>query len=249
MLSMVYCEMLKLKRSKILLLSILGVMTTPFMLFVEGIQQHMEHPEQEITLSTVYSNSMLYVMVLINMMIYVTITAYLFSREYSENTWKTILPTPVPRSLILTAKFLTLLGWVLLLTVVTWLGVTILFMVFHFTIGLSEVNAAAMWTWFLRFLLGNGLVFLTLTPFAYFAERSKGLVTPMILSAVIVMGNAALCNQRFGALFPWTATYLLVMKRISETGYPALLAASLIAIIFLTGVAATYIYFIKEDLK
>ena len=246
---MIYCEILKLKRSRILLLSILGVMTTPFMLFVEVIQQHMEHPEQKVTLSAVYSNSMLYVMALINMMIYVTITAYLFSREYSENTWKTILPTPIPRIQILTAKFLTLLAWVLLLTIVTWLGVTVLFMILHFTIGLLEVNATVIWTWLLRFLLGNVLVFLTLTPFAYFAERSKGLVTPMILSAVVVMGNAALCNQRFGALFPWTATYLLVMKRISETGYPVLLAASLIVILFLAGLVATYAYFIREDLK
>ena len=246
---MIYCEMLKLKRSRILLLSILGVMTTPFMLFVEVIQQHMEHPEQKVALSAVYSNSMLYVMALINMMIYVTITAYLFSREYSENTWKTILPTPVPRSLILTAKFLTLLGWVLPLTIVTWLGVTILFMALHFAIGLTGVNVTVIWTWLLRFLLGNGLVFLTLTPFAYFAEQTKGLVTPMILSAVVVMGNAALCNQRFGALFPWIATYLLVMERISETGYPAILAASLIVIIFLIGLVSTYIYFIKEDLK
>jgi hypothetical protein len=42
----------------------------------------------------------------------------------------------------------------------------------------------------------------------------------MIGSAVIVMGSAALSNQEWGALYPWTATYFLVQGKIQGTGYP-----------------------------
>ena len=65
-------------------------MATPVMLFIESIRIHFEHPEQVFTLADVYDNSLLYMMLLTNVMIYIAITAYLFSREYTEKTFKTI---------------------------------------------------------------------------------------------------------------------------------------------------------------
>lgn len=106
LLNLVYCELLKLKRSKMLFISMLGVMATPCMLLIEALQTHFKHPEQHFTLANIYSNSLLYTMLLINMMIYVAITAYLFSREYTENSLKTILPIPVSRKAFVAGSLL-----------------------------------------------------------------------------------------------------------------------------------------------
>lgn len=46
-----------------------------------------------------------------------------------------------------------------------------------------------------------------ITPFAFVVEKTKGFVAAVIVSAVIVMVSAALCNQDFGALYPWTAAF------------------------------------------
>ena len=56
-------------------------------------------------MSDIYSDSVLYIMLLVNIMIYVAIAAYLFSREYTESTLKTILPIPISRTKLLIGKF------------------------------------------------------------------------------------------------------------------------------------------------
>ena len=71
----------------------------------------------------------------------------------------------------------------------------------------------------------------------------------MIGSAVIVMGSAALSNQEWGALYPWTATYFLVQGKLQSTGYPTLLSVSIIILVSAVGFLMTFHHFKKEDLK
>ena len=70
----------------------------------------------------------------------------------------------------------------------------------------------------------------------------------MIGSAVIVMGSAALSNQEWGALYPWTATYL-AQGKLQSTGYPTLLSVSIIILVSAVGFLMTFHHFKKEDLK
>ena len=110
-------------------------------------------------------------MILTNLMIYVTITAYLFSREYGEGTLKTILPIPVRREGLLTAKFAILLIWVLLLTLVTWGGVLVLCSVYHHFFNLEGYSLLVAGEWLIRFLFGNLMIFLTLLTFRHFKRE------------------------------------------------------------------------------
>lgn len=248
MLNHACCELLKLKRSKMLLISMLGVMATPCMLLIEALQTHYKHPEQNFTLANIYSDSLLYTMLLINMMIYVAISAYLFSREYTENSLKTILPIPVSRKDFIAGKFIVLFLWILMLTLVTWAGVFTLSGLYHVAIGMDGFNFAVATEWLIKYFVGNTLLFCTISPFAYIAEKSKGLVVPMIASAIVVMGSAALSNQELGALYPWTATYFFMQGKILSTGYPILLSVGIIAFVSIIGFLATFQYFNKEDL-
>lgn len=249
MLNLITCELLKLKRSKMVFISILGVMATPCMMLIEALQTHFERPDIAFTLADLYSDSLLYIMLLINMMIYVTITAYLFSREYTENTLKTILPIPVSRTSFVFGKFCVLFLWTVMLTVVTWAGIFALSGLYHAVIGMDGYYFTVAIEWLFRFLIGNILLFLTISPFAFIAQKTKGLVAPMIVSAVIVMGSAALSNQELGALYPWTATFFLMEGRIESTGYPVWLTISIIALVSILGFVTTFIHFQKEDIK
>ena len=91
MLNLISCELLKLKRSKMVLISVAGVLSTPLLMLIEALQTHFDKPEIIFTLSDIYSDSVLYIMLLVNIMIYVAIAAYLFSREYTESTLKTMI--------------------------------------------------------------------------------------------------------------------------------------------------------------
>lgn len=249
MLNLIYCELAKLKRSKIVFISVLGVMATPVMLFIESIRIHFEHPEQVFTLGDIYDNSLLYMMLLTNIMIYIAITAYLFSREYTEKTFKTILPIPISRTKLLISKFFTLFIWMTMLTFVTWAGILILLGIYHTIFGMVGFGVLIAMKWLFTFLLGNILMFITISPFAYIAMKTKGFVSPIIVSVVIVMGSAALCNQDLGALYPWTAIFFIVKGKIQSAGYPIGLVVVIIALLYIISLLMTFNYFKKEDLK
>ncbi|GAA0125241.1 MULTISPECIES: ABC transporter permease [Clostridium] len=247
--SLIYCELLKLKNSKMVLISILGAMSTPFMMFIESLQTHFQHPERVITLTNVYDNSLLYMMLLSNMMIYVVITAYLFSREYIENTLKIILPIPISRTKLLLGKFITLFFLIVILNFVTWAGILILSGIYNSIFDMVGYNLLISIEWLFKYLVASILMYLTISPFAYIALKTKGFVAPVIASAVIVMGSAALSNQDFGALYPWTATFFLIKGKLQSTGYSITLGITIIAFVSIVGFLLTFNYFKKEDLK
>lgn len=247
--NLISCEIMKLKRSKMVFISFLGAMAAPAMMLVEAIQVHLEHPDRTATMVDFYGNSLLYTMLLMNLMVFIIIAAYLFSREYTEKTLKTILTVPVPKSQLITSKFCVLFLWIMVLTIITWLSALLLAALYHAVFGMLDFTFAVVVNWLGKLLFGGTLLFLTISPFAFMAEKTKGLFVPMIAAAVIVMLNAALSNQELGALYPWTATYLLVEGRLATTGYPIWLSISLIALVSIMGLVATFRYFQKEDIK
>lgn len=189
MLNLLYCELLKLRHSKMISISVLGAVAVPFMLLVEELQTHAEHPEEKILLDQVYANSVLYMLILANMMVSVAIASYLFSREYAENTWKTILPLPISRTKVLAGKFLTLFIWDLGLTLVSWFSILFFSGIFHAIFGMSEYSLFTAFRWIPKYFLLTIFMFATTTPFVYIAQKTKGFVAPMITSAVIVLGT------------------------------------------------------------
>lgn len=248
MLNLIFCEIFKLKGSKVLLFSFIGILSTPCMMLIEALQIHYQHPEKIFTLTDIYSDSLLYVMLLTNLMIYIAITAFIFSREYAENTLKSLITIPITRNAFIVAKFLVLLLWILSLSFITWLAMTLLSSIFHITIGMHGFEFVITMEWLLKFLVSGVLVFLTIIPFAYLAERTKGFIAPMIISAIIVMGSVALCNHDVGAMYPWTASYFLLMNMVENSGYPLFVTISMIGVIAMTGFYMSIRYFKKEDL-
>ena len=232
MLNLISCELLKLKRSKMVLISVAGVLSTPLLMLIEALQTHFDKPEIIFTLSDIYSDSVLYIMLLVNIMIYVAIAAYLFSREYTESTLKTILPIPISRTKLLIGKFCTLLLWIVMLTLVTWAGIFIVCGLYDAVFTLEGYSLLVAIVWLPKFLFGSILMFLTVSPFVF-----------------VAMGSAALSNQEWGALYPWTATYFLVQGKLQSTGYPTLLSVSIIILVSAVGFLMTFHHFKKEDLK
>ena len=66
------------------LISVAGVLSTPLLMLIEALQTHFDKPEIIFTLSDIYSDSVLYIMLLVNIMIYVAIAAYLFKHPQNH---------------------------------------------------------------------------------------------------------------------------------------------------------------------
>jgi bacitracin transport system permease protein len=232
-----------------LLISFLGALVTPSMMIAAAVKMHYSDPDAVITLFRLYDDSLLYIMCLFGTIVHAVVAAYLFSREYSEKTLKVILTVPVTRSAFIISKFIMLFLWIMALTLVSWAGIYALAAAFHAIFGLSEFSAAVAAEFFGKMAAAGVLMFLTISPFAFLALWSKGLVVPIISAAAVAMGNVMLTNEDLGALYPWASSYFLIKGEISSTGYPYPLVISLIAIVSIFGFIASGYYFSKEDIQ
>lgn len=94
MLNLISCELLKLKRSKMVLISVAGVLSTPLLMLIEALQTHFDKPEIIFTLSDIYSDSVLYIMLLVNIMIYVQLQLTCLAESTQKAPSKPYCPYP-----------------------------------------------------------------------------------------------------------------------------------------------------------
>lgn len=245
MVSLLQCEFMKLKRSKMTIISILGAMVNPFMILVEILKERSNSSDVIVTYYDIFSQSNMYMILIFGLIVYTVFASYLFGREYTENTLKTILTIPVSKSALLISKFLTLIIWCVSLSILSWF--------FCLIVGIlanaSELSIIVILSSLFECSFGTLLLVLMLSPIVFITIWTKGIVIPVITSATIVMFNAALTNENIGALFPWTSIYLVASNRILETGYPVMLSVSLILFTIIVGFSLCFYYFNKEDVK
>ncbi|HDM0318932.1 TPA: ABC transporter permease, partial [Staphylococcus aureus] len=88
-------EFIKLKRSYMFLISILGTCVAPFMVVVASfISMRTKVPTPNIVFKQLFEEVSLYHMLIIGPPLYGVIIAYLFGREYIEDTLKNLLIIP-----------------------------------------------------------------------------------------------------------------------------------------------------------
>ena len=245
MVNLLYCEFLKLKRSKMLLISISGATVAPLMVFAGLIKAKITQPEILITYREMMEQTNLYMLMLFGLIVYGVITAYLFSREYTENTLKSILTIPVSKEAFLSAKYLMLLVWMIILTAVAWLSTLFL----AFLGNAADFSSMVIVQSLKEYISGVLLLYLTMSPFVFITLWVKNLVTPIIAVATIVLGNVALSNENLAALFPWSSVYLIAGGEINNLSYSIELSLLIILITFSIGVILSFYYFKRQDAK
>jgi bacitracin transport system permease protein len=215
------------------------------MLFVEILKEKSNQPDIKVTYYTIFSHSNYYMIIIFGLMVYTVFAAYIYSREYSENTLKMILTIPMSKSSLLICKFLVLTIWCVLLSMLSWFFCLIVGGI----CGASEISAMILAKSLLESIYGTVLLLFTLTPIIFLSIWTKGIVVPVITSSAILMLNAALSNESWAALFPWSSCYLLIVGRLEQTGYPLSLIVSIILVTSIMGIALSFWYFNKNDVK
>lgn len=244
MVKLMQCEFLKLKRSNMALISVCGAMVTPFMMLVAIMKDRLNGRHVFITYKMIFSQVNMYMLLLFGLVVYTVFAAFLFSREYSDNTLKTLLTVPVSKTSLLISKFGVLVVWCTLLSSLSWL--------FCFFVGLGcgaeelsgNILVQSLW----ESVSGTVLLVFLLTPMIFLSLRTQGIIVPVISSAAIMMLNAALSNEELAALFPWSASFLLTMGTLDATGYPAGVALTIIAATSLGGFLLSLWHFNRVDL-
>ena len=199
MLNLISCELLKLKRSKMVLISVAGVLSTPLLMLIEALQTHFDKPEIIFTLSDIYSDSVLYIMLLVNIMIYVAIAAYLFSREYTESTLKTILPIPISRTKLLIGKYLMFFIWAFIITTITFTGTVIA----AYLGGISDITLSVGLNSYKEMLISEILLCLSFSPFVVLSLVMPNMVFSMVAGAIFSIINLFVYTSKYAPYIPW----------------------------------------------
>ena len=238
MLTFIKMEFLKLKRSKIFLLSILMAALPSILMFIATFAF-----DETQSFDALFSTVNMYMSALFAILLFSIIISYLFGREYNEHTLKTMLTVPISRGKFLISKYVMFLIWILILTVVT----SISTLAFGFVAGLSGFTLQLFINSFAELLFANILLFLTFSPFVFISLFITNMVPAMVGGASLTLVSLLVNGQSWAPYVPWACPYLLSSGEIADYGVSLIIPYGVILVTFLIGIVVSYIYFTKKD--
>ncbi|MBR6024378.1 MAG: ABC transporter permease [Methanobrevibacter sp.] len=238
MLTFIQMEFLKLKRSKIFLLSLMGAILPPLLMFIAATSFN-----ETQSFEALFANVNMYMSAMFAVLIFAIIISYLFGREYNEHTLKTMLTIPISREKFLVSKYIMFLVWIVILTVVT----TFSTLIFGFIAGLEGFSLKLFIDSFAELLLANVLLFLTFSPFVFVSLFVTNMVPAMVGGAALSLINLMVYGQNWAPFVPWVCPYLIASGEIAEYSADIMVSYGMILATFMIGLAVSYIYFTKKD--
>ena len=231
-------EFLKLKRSKIFLLSLLGAILPPLLMFIAVTSF-----DEGQTFEALFTNVNMYMSAMFAVLIFTIIISYLFGREYNEHTLKTMLTIPVSRTKFLMSKYVMFLVWIVILTIVT----SISTVAFGFAAGLDGFSIGLAANSFAQLLYANVLLFLTFSPFVFVSLFITNMVPAMVGGAGLALVNLMVYGQNWAPFVPWVCPYLIASGEIAQYSASITVSYGIILATFVNGLVISYIYFTKTD--
>lgn len=220
----IWCELAKLKHSKVFIGTIALFVFIPLMM---GLMVYVvQHPEISAKLGIIavkasvlggadwpaFMNLILQLISTLGFIGFGFVTAWVFGSEHMENTLKDIIAMPISRGHIVTAKFFTSFLWCLLLSLIL---ITISILVGKF------MNLSG-WSWPM-ILKYSGMyffaTFLTLSlcsPIAFLANYGKGIIAPLAFVLITMIMAQFTTYMGMGPYFPWAIPALSIMPAAEE---------------------------------
>ena len=240
MFTFIEMEFLKLKRSRIFLLSLLGAVLPPLLMFIAVTSF-----DEGQTFEALFTNVNMYMSAMFAVLIFAIIISYLFGREYNEHTLKTMLTIPVSREKFLASKYIMFLVWIVILTVVT----SISTLAFGFAAGLDGFSLKIFADGFVQLLYANVLLFLSFSPFVFVSLFITNMVPAMVGGAGLALVNLMVYGQNWAPFVPWVCPYLIASGEIAEYSTSITVSYGVILATFVIGLVISYIYFTKTDVS
>ncbi len=224
------------------LISIIGAAVAPFIVVI-GSYITQDEVVEPVLFDELFYQTNLYTVLVIGVPLYGVVTAYLFNREYVEDTLKNLLTIPVSRMKFLLSKCILLFMWIMVLTFVSW-SLTLIFGLLAQFDGLS--NSLFIES-FQKAMVGGVLCFILSSPVIWITLITKNYVPPIILTILATLLNVMSGNSEHRGLFPWAAAGDIANKTLLAT-YPPEYSYFGIAATSLVGFIATIVYFQKADI-
>lgn len=171
------------------------------------------------------------------------IGSWVFGREYSDHTIKDLLALPTSRFAIVLAKFILVLLWSAVLTVVIYvigLGVGT-------AVALPPASAETFWQGTITVAMAACLTVLLVTPIAFFASAGRGYLPPMGAAILAVILAQIIAAAGWGEYFPWSVPALysgMAGPTYAQLGW---ISYGIVVLTSLTGMIGTFVWWEWAD--
>ena len=175
------------------------------------------------------------------LLVFSLVESWVFGREFADGTLKDLLAVPVSRATILLAKFLVVVLWSLLLTVM----LSLVCLLLGAAIGLLQGTKEVFWNGTVTLAVTACLVIVDVFPFAFFASVGRGYLLPMGVTLLVLLLGNVVAIAGWGSYFPWAVPALYVERAGRVNLEPA--SYLLVLITGLAGLAGTYLWWKYAD--
>lgn len=241
MLNYIKAEFLKLKRSKLLLMVLLGTIApaglmSAILVFGDVGPQTMEYFLNDINF---------YGLILFNVIIYAMLASYMIVMEYNDHTIKSVLTVPISRNKFILVKFLAFEIIVILLSLLNYFVSVAL----GYLAGNTDITVNLLGNQFVQFLGGNFLLSIVLTPFIFISLLFKNVIPTVICGVVVSFSSSIIYNSQYAPLSPFTLPILIIKKTLDSYNYGVVTPGAIFIITCIVGLIVSMIYFNKTDVS
>mgnify|MGYP000433430449 CR=1 FL=1 len=233
-------EFMKLKRSPLILLSILGISIVP--LLMGAVMPKTTDGLEGVTFAGFIEDVQMVNLMIMGILMFGLITSYTYSKEFEEDTLKSTLAIPVRRSRLLLDKFIVVFAWVLGLLLLNVLEVVVIAMIF----GLSGLNLSAFLT-AVGISIRDTLIFMPLlTPIMFVTLLVRKYVAGIVFSITVVVVNiVALSSEVYYAYYPYTIPLFLAGPVPEDMVLSIPLSVVILGTTGILGAVGSLVYFQK----
>ena len=245
MLNLVYTELMKMKRSKMFLISLLGAAVAPVMMFFMMITYRDQSPGVEVTFERYFNQTHLFVSLLIGTLLFGLIATYIINREYQEDTLKNLFTIPVSRTGFLMSKLTVLFGWIQILMLAAFLLCLLLGLIGRFT----EFSTPILVSYITQYLKTGVLLFCLTPPVLLITMLFKNYVPSIAFSIIVTVTAVIVMNSEdYIGIYPWTIPFVLTLKEAPKgfSIYPSLIS---ITGVFILSLCGCILYLNRADIQ
>jgi ABC-2 type transport system permease protein len=171
------------------------------------------------------------------------IGSWVFGREYSDHTLKDLLALPTSRSTIVLAKFVVVMLWSAILTMVIYvigLGVGV-------AVALPPVSAEIFWQGTITMAITACLTIALVTPIAFFASVGRGYLPPLGAAILAVILAQVIVATGWGEYFPWAVPALYTGMAGPQYANLGMISYVIVILTGLAGLIGTFAWWELAD--
>jgi ABC-2 type transport system permease protein len=140
------------------------------------------------------------------------IAAWIFGREYVNNTMKDLLALPIPRETMAAAKLIIMFLWSAFLA----LCMFITFLCGGLVLGLDGWSWHFMWQMLALHLIISLMVFSLAAPIAFIANWTRGYLAGLVFLFIVIIIANFISSFEFSKYYPWNIPGIYMYKGAME---------------------------------